>query len=133
VISRAGVGVFSDILDIREPYALGSFAMVFQTEVYAIRACSDYCWSTNMHNMTICIYVLIARLRCWLYSHTEFLHQCWLTLQYLSNNNRVTLFWVPGHCDIKGKEADRLLKMGWTPISVDRSLVFHSQLQLCGI
>jgi hypothetical protein len=44
---------------------------------------------------------------------SKLLHQCWLTLQYLSNNNRVTLFWVPGHCDIKGKEADRLLQMGW--------------------
>jgi hypothetical protein len=44
-----------DTLDIRESYALGSLATVFQTEVYAILACSDYCRSANMHNMTICI------------------------------------------------------------------------------
>jgi hypothetical protein len=52
---EAGAGVFSDTLDIRETYALGSLAMVFQTGVYAILACSDYCRSANMHNMTICI------------------------------------------------------------------------------
>jgi hypothetical protein len=37
----AGAGVFSDSLDIRESYALGSLATVFQTEVYVILACSD--------------------------------------------------------------------------------------------
>jgi hypothetical protein len=50
---EAGAGVFSDTL--RESYALGSLAVVFQTEIYAILACSDYCRSANMHNMTICI------------------------------------------------------------------------------
>jgi hypothetical protein len=49
---RAVAGVFSDTLDIRESYAL---ATVLQTKVYAILACSDYCLSMNMHNMTICI------------------------------------------------------------------------------
>jgi hypothetical protein len=42
---RAGAGVFSDTLDIRESQALGSFDMVFQTEVYRIFAYSDYCRS----------------------------------------------------------------------------------------
>jgi hypothetical protein len=37
---RAGAGVFSDILNFRESYALGSHAAVFQSEVYAILACS---------------------------------------------------------------------------------------------
>jgi ribonuclease HI len=37
----------------------------------------------------------------------------WLSLQDLSNNNRVRLCWVPGHCDIKGnEETDRLAIMG---------------------
>jgi hypothetical protein len=49
---RAGAEVFSDTLDIRESYALGSLTTVFQIEVYAILACSDCCWSANMHNMT---------------------------------------------------------------------------------
>jgi hypothetical protein len=37
-----GAGGFSYTLDIRESYVLGSLATVFQTEVYAILACSDY-------------------------------------------------------------------------------------------
>jgi hypothetical protein len=53
---RVDAGVCSDTLDIRESYALDSLATVFQTEVYAILvSCSDYCQSSNMHNMTICI------------------------------------------------------------------------------
>jgi hypothetical protein len=52
---RAVAGVVSDTLDIRESYAHGSLATVSQTEVYAILACSDYCRSANIHNMTICI------------------------------------------------------------------------------
>jgi hypothetical protein len=44
---------------------------------------------------------------------SKLLHQCWLSLQDLSNNNRVRLFWVSDHCDIKGnEEADRLARMG---------------------
>jgi hypothetical protein len=39
---RAGAGVFSDTLDIRESYALGSLATGFQTAVYAVLACTDY-------------------------------------------------------------------------------------------
>jgi hypothetical protein len=41
-LGRAGAGMFSDTLDIRETYELGSIATVLQTEVYAILACSDY-------------------------------------------------------------------------------------------
>jgi hypothetical protein len=48
---RAGAGVFLDTLDIREPYTLGSLATVFQTEVYAILACFDYCRNANMYNI----------------------------------------------------------------------------------
>jgi hypothetical protein len=40
-------------LDVRESYALGSLATVFQIELYIILACSDYCRSAKMHNITI--------------------------------------------------------------------------------
>jgi hypothetical protein len=52
--SRAGAGVFLDTLDRKKSYALGSLVTVFQTD--AITVCSDYFWSTNMLNITICIY-----------------------------------------------------------------------------
>jgi hypothetical protein len=99
---RAGAGVFSDTLDIMESYALISLATVFQTEVYAILTCSDYCRSANMHNMTICICsdskAALLALSAYAIS-SKLLHQYWLSLQDLSNNNRVRLF-----CE----EADRL-------------------------
>jgi hypothetical protein len=94
--------VFLDNLDIRESYTIGSLAKVFQTEVYAILACSDYCRSVNMHKMTICMCSDSKAALLGLSSYTisfKLLHQCWLSLQDLSNNNRVRMFWVSG--DIK--------------------------------
>jgi hypothetical protein len=75
----ADAGVFSETLDIRESYALGSLATVFQTEVYANLACSDYCRSPNMHNMTICICSDCKAALLALSSYTissKLLHQC---------------------------------------------------------
>jgi hypothetical protein len=46
---RAGAGVFSDILNVRKSYALGSHATVLQSEVYAIFACSEYCTHFGGH------------------------------------------------------------------------------------
>jgi hypothetical protein len=45
---RAGAGVFSDIF-------LGSHATVFQSEVYAILACSEYCILEGIVNRAISI------------------------------------------------------------------------------
>jgi hypothetical protein len=52
---RSGAGVFSDILNARKSYALDSHAMVFQSEVYAILACSEYCISESIVNRAISI------------------------------------------------------------------------------
>jgi hypothetical protein len=38
----AGAGVFSEILNVRESYALGKKATVFQTEEHAVLSRSDY-------------------------------------------------------------------------------------------
>jgi hypothetical protein len=39
---KADSGVFSEELDLKASFALETFATIFQTEVYAILACSDY-------------------------------------------------------------------------------------------
>jgi hypothetical protein len=40
---RAGSEVFLEELNFKAYLALGTFATVFQAEVYAILVCSDYC------------------------------------------------------------------------------------------
>jgi hypothetical protein len=47
---------------------------------------------------------------------------CWISLQKFSVHNRVKLFGMPGHCDIKKNEV-------WT--SVNPSPTFLYQIQLC--
>jgi hypothetical protein len=136
---KVGAGVFSGTLDIRESYALGSLATVFQTEVYAILSCSDYFRIAYMHNMTICVCSDSKAALLALFSYTissQLLHQCWLTLQDLFNK-------ITTGCDCFGCQVTATLrairsligwrKWAWTSISVDRSLVFHCQLQLSGI
>jgi hypothetical protein len=59
--NRAGIGVFSDILNVWESYALGFYATVIQSEVYAILACSE-------SQSNICS-ALIVRLLCWPLNH----------------------------------------------------------------
>jgi hypothetical protein len=39
-------------LDLKASFALGTFATVFQAEVYAIMACSDYCLTECMTGKT---------------------------------------------------------------------------------
>jgi hypothetical protein len=54
-VGRAGAGVFSDILNVRESYALGFHATVFKSEVFAFLACSEYCISEGIVNKAISI------------------------------------------------------------------------------
>jgi hypothetical protein len=102
---RAGrvLEFFSEEFDLKASCALGTFATVFKAEVYAMLACSDYCLRECMTGKTICIssdshIALLA-----LSSHTvssRLVLQCRNSLQGLSVQNRVQLFWVPGHCGI---------------------------------
>jgi hypothetical protein len=66
-----------------------------------------------MYNMTIFICSDSKAALLALSSYTissNFLYQCWLSLQDLSNNNRMRLFGY--HCDIKGnEEANWLARM----------------------
>jgi hypothetical protein len=52
---RAAFGIFSEELDLKASFALGTFVTVFQAEVYAILACSDYCLRECIAGKTICI------------------------------------------------------------------------------
>jgi hypothetical protein len=50
----AGAGVFPKTLKL---YALGKNTSAFQTEVYAVLSCSDYCRRMKLQDVTKCIYL----------------------------------------------------------------------------
>jgi hypothetical protein len=94
---RAGSGVFSEELDIKASFALGTFAIVFQAEVYAIMACPDYCLRDCMTGTTICIFSDSRAALLALNSQTvssRLVLQCRNSLQGLCIHNEVQLFWV---------------------------------------
>jgi hypothetical protein len=107
---KAGSGVFSEELDLKASFALGTLATVFQAEVYAIMACFDYCLRECMTGKTICI---CSDSSTALLAFSSLVLQCRKSLQGLSIHNRVQLFWVPGHCGIiESEEADGLAGVG---------------------
>jgi hypothetical protein len=109
---RAGAGVFSEILNIRELYALGTHAMVFQSEVYDIMAFAEYCISEDIVNRAI------SDSRAALLAHKSYavssrpVLQCEDSFQELGLSNRVQMVWVPGHCGIHGNEETHLQEPG---------------------
>jgi ribonuclease HI len=54
--NRSGAGVFSNTLNLKESYSLGTHTTVFQAEVYAILACSDNRQKVRLQNKTIHIF-----------------------------------------------------------------------------
>jgi hypothetical protein len=95
---------------------LGSHATIFQSEVYAILACSLYCISEGIVNraVLICYDSTAALLTLKSYAmSSRVVLQCRDLLQALALSNRVRLVWVPRHCDINGnEEADPFARAG---------------------
>jgi hypothetical protein len=108
--------LFSEELDLKESFALRTFAPVFQTEVHAIFAGSDDCLKKFMSVKMICICLDSRAASLSLNLHTVSLRvvlQCRSSLQRISTHNRVQLYWVTGHCRIIGnEEADGLAGLG---------------------
>jgi hypothetical protein len=99
-VGRTGAGVFSDILNVRESYTLGSHATVFQSEAYAILPCSEYCISEGIVNraVSICSDSRAALLTLKSYAvSSRVVLQCRDSLQELVLSNRARLVWVPVH------------------------------------
>jgi hypothetical protein len=106
---RAGrvLEFFSEELGLKASFALGTFATVFQAEVYGNMACSDYCLMEFMTGKTICICSDSQGDLLELSLHTvssRLTLECRDSLQGIFIQNRVKLFWVPGHCGIIGNE-----------------------------
>jgi hypothetical protein len=89
---RTSAGVFSDILNVKESYTLGSHATVFQSELYAVLACSEYCILEGIVNkaISICSDSRAALLALKLYAvSSRVVLQCRDSLQELVMSNRL--------------------------------------------
>jgi hypothetical protein len=83
-----------------------------------------------MTGNTICICSDIRTVLLALSSHTvssRLVLQCRNSLQGLSFQNRVKLFWVPGHCGIIGNEEADAMVWDLNPTSAGRNLVCSIQ------
>ena len=112
----AGAGVFSDNPEISLVFSLGQNITVFQTEVFAITKCAEYCLQMNfrLSGISICSdsqAALKSLMSCKIDS--ALVLECKRKLEKLASANSVTLIWVPGHSDIFGNEmADELAREG---------------------
>lgn len=134
---RFGAGVYNRKLNFKASFPLGEWATVFQAEVAAILECVNFQISNEVRRKNIYIFsdnrAAIGALM-GTTTTSAIVWDCMQALQKLSESNKITLIWVPGHQGIQGnEEADRLAKLGtqeepvnWpvgVPFSVGRSFI----------
>jgi hypothetical protein len=125
---RAGAGVFSNTLEIRESYALGSLATVFPSR--GICNSRPY-WLLSerehaQHDAKLC---------CWLYPHIQFHLHFYTSAGNHCKISLITTGWDCFACQVTATLRAMRRLIGWrgwarTLTFVERSVVFYCQLQL---
>jgi ribonuclease HI len=114
MLSGTGSGIFGVRPSGSLSFPLGKFAIVFQTEIYAMLQCAYENIRRAYRNKRILIFSdSQAALRALDGSKvtSNLVAECLNALSVLAGWNEVTLAWVPGHCSIPGnEEADRLAR-----------------------
>jgi hypothetical protein len=91
-------------------------ATVFQAEIFVILACPKECIGRAYTGEHMCAYLDNHTASCALEASmvmSRFVWECRQVLCTLPCWNKVTLLWVPGHCEIQGNEdADALAREG---------------------
>ncbi|KAJ8962768.1 hypothetical protein NQ318_001167 [Aromia moschata] len=113
---KAGAGVYGKTTRTKLSFALGSYASVFQAEIYAILACGMEILKTAPKRRTIQICTDSQAALMAIESSkvkSRLVLDCKKILNDLASCNRVILTWVPGHSGVPGnEEADRLARLG---------------------
>lgn len=114
--SKSGAGVHLWNSNLEYSFSLGSYATVFQTEIFAISACADLISDMGNPNRIISICsdsqaALKALMS--IKTNSKLVYECKRKLQKLALNHTIKLIWVPGHTGIPGNErADELARKG---------------------
>lgn len=117
-----GAGVYGPYTKLSLP--MGKIPSIFQAEVYAIDKCAEVILKRGYKSKDIAIMSdSQAAIKAIGASeiNSKLVLECVKKLKRLSENNRVNIYWVPGHIGIKGNEmADQLAKSGAaTPLTGD--------------
>jgi ribonuclease HI len=112
----SGAGVCRGDQGVKKSFSLGTYATVFQAEVFAILmvAQSEEVLGRTGQNIAICSDSQAAlRAVCANRTRSALVDECASALSRLAESNAVELIWVPGHSGIPGNEqADELARQG---------------------
>lgn len=113
---RAGAGVYSEKLQLKQSYQLGQNVTVFQAEVFAVLKALQQCLASEIsqQNIVICSDSQAAiRAICSAYVNSGLVKECQAVLQEVAKQNMIDIVWVPGHSGVPGNEAaDQLARNG---------------------
>ncbi|KAJ8942344.1 hypothetical protein NQ318_011294 [Aromia moschata] len=131
----AGAGVYGKTTRTKLSFALGSYASVFQAEIYAILACGMEILKTAPKRTTIQICTDSQAALMAIESSkvkSRLVLDCKKTLNDLASCNRVILTWVPGHSGVPGnEEADRLARLGSIGYPIGPEPILGAELLVC--
>ena len=115
-LNGTGSGIFSQQDNTKQYASLGKYATITQAEIHAIELCALNILKKELKHKNIFILTdSQASLKAFSSNiiNSKLVLNCVKLLKEVSNNNTITLTWVPGHSDIHGnEEADKLAKKG---------------------
>jgi ribonuclease HI len=114
--NKTGFGIYGYSTNERISVSTGVSMTVFQTEILAIKTCTEHLLEKSDHGKSLTIYsdsqAALKALNNFS-TRSKLVHETKDKLNALGAQNNLSLSWVPAHCGIEGNEvADKLAKEG---------------------